>query len=133
MKLRSTPRRKAGFFNVLPETAGIYGVAAGEISHRAMLDRVEHWRSAFASRGYGRRPQGRLLLQNRPVFDRTGAFALNALGVSVVPIESGTCGSSGLEDIIAHSEMNAAFVLAERRDEVELAAAYGGAVDPGGD
>ena len=42
-------RGEAGFLNVLPETADIYGIPAGEISYRAMLDRVENRRSAFAS------------------------------------------------------------------------------------
>ncbi len=124
-------RGEAGFFNVLPETAGIYGIAAGEISYRAMLDRVEHWRSAFASRGYGEGHRVGLLLQNRPVFVELW-FALNALGVSVVPINP-DLRMSELEYIIAHSEMNAAFVLAERRDEVETGGASGGPADPGRD
>src|ERR1700741_2295056 len=113
-------RGEAGFFNVLPETADIYGIEAGEISYRAMLDRVERWRSAFASRGYGEGHRVGLLLQNRPVFIELW-FALTALGVSVVPINP-DLRLSELEYIIAHSEMNAAFVLTERRDEVELAA-----------
>jgi acyl-CoA synthetase (AMP-forming)/AMP-acid ligase II len=117
-------RGEAGFFNVLPETAGIYGIAAGEISYRAMLDRVEHWRSALASQGYGEGHRVGLLLQNRPVFIELW-FALNALGVSVVPINP-DLRMSELEYIIAHSGMNAAFVLAERRDEVETAAGQAG-------
>ncbi|MGX1010661.1 acyl-CoA synthetase (AMP-forming)/AMP-acid ligase II [Bradyrhizobium japonicum] len=117
-------REEAGFLNVLPETADIYGIAAGEISYRAMLDRVERRRSAFAGRGYGEGHRVGLLLQNRPVFVELW-FALNALGVSVVPINP-DLRISELEYIIAHSEMNAAFVLAERRDEVETAARQAG-------
>ncbi|MET4723005.1 acyl-CoA synthetase (AMP-forming)/AMP-acid ligase II [Bradyrhizobium japonicum] len=117
-------REEAGFLNVLPETADIYGIAAGEISYRAMLDRVERWRSDFASRGYGEGHRVGLLLQNRPVFIELW-FALNGLGVSVVPINP-DLRISELEYIIAHSEMNAAFVLAERRDEVETAARQAG-------
>ena len=117
-------RGEAGFLNVLPETAAIYGIAAGEISYRAMLDRVEHWRSAFARRGYGEGHRVGLLLQNRPVFIELW-FALNALGVSVVPINP-DLRMSELEYIISHSEMNAAFVLAERRTEVETAARQAG-------
>ena len=117
-------RGEAGFLNVLPETAGIYGIAAEEISYRAMLDRVERWRAAFASCGYGEGHRVGLLLQNRPVFVELW-FALNALGVSVVPINP-DLRLSELEYIIAHSEMNAAFVLAERRDEVETAARQAG-------
>ena len=117
-------RGEAGFFNVLPETAGIYDIAAGEISYRTMLDRVERWRAAFANQGYGEGHRVGLLLQNRPVFVELW-FALNALGVSVVPINP-DLRLSELEYIIAHSEMNAAFVLTERRDEVELAARQAG-------
>jgi acyl-CoA synthetase (AMP-forming)/AMP-acid ligase II len=121
-------RGEAGFLNVLPETAGIYGITAGEISYRAMLDRVERWRSAFASRGYGKGHRVGLLLQNRPVFVELW-FALNALGVSVVPINP-DLRMSELEYIIAHSEMNAALVLAERRGEVETAARQAGRTIP---
>jgi len=117
-------RGEAGFLNVLPETAEIYGIAAGEISYRAMLERVERWRAAFADRGYGEGHRVGLLLQNRPVFVELW-FALNALGVSVVPINP-DLRVSELEYIIAHSEMNAAFVLAKRRDEVETAARQAG-------
>jgi acyl-CoA synthetase (AMP-forming)/AMP-acid ligase II len=117
-------REEVGFLNVLPETADIYGIPEGEISYRAMLNRVERWRSAFASQGYGEGHRVGLLLQNRPVFIELW-FALNALGVSVVPINP-DLRISELEYIIAHSEMNAAFVLAERRDEVETAARQAG-------
>jgi acyl-CoA synthetase (AMP-forming)/AMP-acid ligase II len=113
-------RGEGAFLNVLPETAEIYGITPGDISYRAMLERVERWRSNFAARGYGEGQRVGLLLQNRPVFVEIW-FALNALGVSVVPINP-DLRLSELEYIIAHSEMNAAFVLAERRDEVETAA-----------
>ena len=56
-------RGEAGFLNVLPETADIYGIAAEEISYGAMLERVERWRAAFASRGYGAGHRVGLLLQ----------------------------------------------------------------------
>jgi acyl-CoA synthetase (AMP-forming)/AMP-acid ligase II len=117
-------RGEAGFLNVLPETAEIYGVAPGEISYRAMLDRVERWRSDFVKRGYGEGHRVGLLLQNRPVFVELW-FALNGLGVSVVPINP-DLRLSELEYIIAHSEMNAAFVHPGRRGEVEAAACQAG-------
>jgi len=121
-------REEAGFLNVLPETAAIYGIAAGEISYRAMGERVERWRSTFAGRGYGAGHRVGLLLQNRPVFVELW-FALNALGVSVVPINP-DLRLSELEYIIAHSEMNAAVVLAERREEVATAARQAGRAIP---
>lgn len=117
-------RGEAGFLNVLPETSGIYGIPAGEISYRTMLDRIEARRQVFAESGYGEGHRVGLLLQNRPVFIELW-FALNALGVSVVPINP-DLRMSELEYIISHSEMNAAFVLAERRTEVETAARQAG-------
>lgn len=125
-RFRETALRygEAGFLNVLPETAEIYGIEAGEISYRTMLERVECRRTAFANRGYGEGHRVGLLLQNRPAFIELW-FALNALGVSVVPINP-DLRMSELEYIIAHSEMNAAFVLAERRAEVETAARRAG-------
>jgi acyl-CoA synthetase (AMP-forming)/AMP-acid ligase II len=125
-RFRETALRRgdAGFLNVLPETGDIYGIAAGEISYRAMLERVERSRTAFANHGFGEGHRVGLLLQNRPVFVELW-FALNALGVSVVPINP-DLRISELEYVIAHSEMNAAFVLAERRDEVETAARQAG-------
>ncbi len=121
-------RGEACFLNVLPETADIYGIADGEISYRAMLARVERQRSDFAARGYGPGHRVGLLLQNRPAFVEVW-FALNALGVSVVPINP-DLRVSELEYIVAHSEMSAAFVLAERRGEVETAARQTGRAIP---
>lgn len=125
-RFRETALRRgaAGFLNVLPETAAIYGIAAGEISYRAMLERIEARRQAFAAKGYGEGHRVGLLLQNRPVFVELW-FALNALGVSVVPINP-DLRMSELEYIVAHSEMNAAVVLAERCAEVEAAARQAG-------
>ena len=121
-------RGEAGFLNVLPETASIYGIAAGEISYGSMLEQIEHRRAAFAACGYGEGHRVGLLLQNRPVFVELW-FALNALGVSVVPINP-DLRMSELEYIIAHSEMSAAFVLAERCGEVETAARQAGRLIP---
>jgi acyl-CoA synthetase (AMP-forming)/AMP-acid ligase II len=125
-RFRDTALRRQGaaFLNVLEETAVIYGIEAGEISYGSMLDLVEQRRAAFAAMGYGHGHRVGLLLQNRPVFLEIW-FALNSLGVSVVPMNP-DLRVSELEYIVAHSELNAAFVLAERRDEVEVAARNGG-------
>ena len=78
-------RQHGAFLNVLPETAAIYGIAAGEISYQAMLANVERRRADLARNGYGTGHRVGLLLQSRPVFLEIW-FALNALGASVVPI-----------------------------------------------
>ncbi len=117
-------RGDGAFLNVLEETAAIYGLTAGDISYRAMLERIERWRSKLAERGYGEGHRVGLLLQNRPVFLEIW-FALNALGASVVPINP-DLRLSELEYIVGHSEMNAAFVLEERREELQMAAGNAG-------
>jgi len=117
-------RGDGAFLNVLEETATIYGLTAGDTSYRAMLERIERWRSKLAERGYGEGHRVGLLQQNRPVFLEIW-FALNALGASVVPINP-DLRLSELEYIVGHSEMNAAFVLEERREELQMAARNAG-------
>ncbi len=112
-------RGDAPFLEVLPETAKVYGITAETISYRQMAERVERWRQAFASAGYGAGHRVGLLLQNRPVFIEM-FFALNAIGASVVPINP-DLRASELEYIIVHSEMDSAVVIADRRDEVAAA------------
>jgi acyl-CoA synthetase (AMP-forming)/AMP-acid ligase II len=129
-RFRETALRRGdgAFLNVLAETAAVYGLTAGDVSYRAMLERVERRRSKLAERGYGEGHRVGLLLQNRPVFLEIW-FALNALGVSVVPINP-DLRLSELEYIVGHSEMNAAFVLEERREELQMAAGNAGRVMP---
>jgi acyl-CoA synthetase (AMP-forming)/AMP-acid ligase II len=127
-RFRETALRRGdgAFLNVLAETAAVYGLTAGDVSYRAMLERVERRRSKLAERGYGEGHRVGLLLQNRPVFLEIW-FALNALGVSVVPINP-DLRLSELEYIVGHSEMNATFVLEERREELQMAAGNAGRV-----
>lgn len=120
----ASARRDAPFLEVLAETARVYGIASGAVGYGEMLDRVEEWRAAFRAKGYGQGHRVGLLLQNRPVFLEIW-LALNGLGVSVVPINP-DLRATELEYIVAHSEMTAAIVLAERLAEVEAAAAAAG-------
>ncbi|WP_186399455.1 AMP-binding protein [Stappia sp. P2PMeth1] len=115
---------EAAFLKVLDEPAGGDRVAAGVVSYAVMLQRVEAWKAAFRQQGYGRGHRVGLLLKNRPDFLEAW-FALNALGVSVVPINSYLRGSE-LEYIVAHSEMTAALVLPERSAEVVSASVASG-------
>lgn len=116
--------RDRPFLAVLPETAAIYGIDAGEIPYGAMLERVLAWQAALAAAGFGAGTRVGLLLENRPVFLEIW-FALNGLGASVVPINP-DLRRSELEYVIGHSEMHAAFVLPARRDEVAAAARAAG-------
>lgn len=108
------------FLNVLPETAAIYGIPAGEITYAEMRERVRIRQAALAKAGFGQGTRVGLLLQNRPVFIEIW-FAVNALGGSVVPINP-DLRRSEIEYLIDHSEMSAAFVLPERLAEVAEAA-----------
>jgi acyl-CoA synthetase (AMP-forming)/AMP-acid ligase II len=107
------------FLNVLPETATTYGIAAGEITYREMLDAVQALAELYAAQGYGQGQRVGLLLQNRPEFYRHW-LALNALGVSVVPINP-DLRASELEYVVAHSEMAAAVAIPERMDDLRKA------------
>ena len=68
-------------------TAAAYGIAAGAIRWREAAAEVERLRTAYAGAGYGHGHRVGLLLENRPAF-LFHWFALNALGVSVVPINA---------------------------------------------
>ncbi|MDF8333751.1 AMP-binding protein [Novosphingobium cyanobacteriorum] len=112
------------FLNVLPETAAIYGIAAGEIGYATMLSRVETRRAAMAAAGMGQATRIGLLLENRPSFVEI-FLAANSLGASVVPINP-DLRAAELEYLIAHSEMALAIALPERCDEIVAAGVSGG-------
>ncbi|MWV26871.1 AMP-binding protein [Aurantiacibacter rhizosphaerae] len=130
-RFKATAERWADkpFLNVLPETAGIYGIPAGEITYAEMLKRVRARKESLAAAGYGQGTRIGLLLQNRPDFIEI-FLAANSLGASIVPINP-DLRSSELEYLIEHSEMAAAFVVAERHEEVaEAAKAVGSSTAP---
>lgn len=109
------------FLAVLPETAGIYGIGAGEISYAAAAGLVERSAAAWSAAGYGHGHRVGLLLENRPAFFLTW-FALNRLGISVVPINP-DMRSAELEYLIGHSELVAAVAIPSRRQDILAAAA----------
>jgi len=117
-------RSDASFMQVMEETARIYGVAARVISYGEMLGNVVRRQAEFRSRGYGLGHRVGLLLQNRPEFLEIW-FALNGLGVSVVPINP-DLRSSELEYVVAHSDMDLAIVLEDRVAEMAAAARSAG-------
>jgi acyl-CoA synthetase (AMP-forming)/AMP-acid ligase II len=107
------------FLGVLPETAAIYGVPAGEITYAQMQARIEPLRAAYAEAGYGHGHRVGLLLENRPAFFLHW-FALNGLGVSVVPINA-DLRSAELEYLVGHSEIALAVALPARHDGLHAA------------
>ena len=105
---------------MLPETAQAYGIAAGEIGYGEAFARIAALTDAYRAKGYGRGHRVGILMENRPGFFLHW-FALNALGVSLVPINP-DMRAAELEYLIGHSEIVAAIVIASRQDDVAAAA-----------
>src|SRR5712691_11687543 len=108
------------FLAVLRETAEVYGLVAGEISYREALATITALRDTYRAKGYGAGHRVGILLENRPAFFLHW-FALNALGVSLVPINP-DMRAAELEYLIGHSEIVAAVVIPQRRADVVAAA-----------
>jgi acyl-CoA synthetase (AMP-forming)/AMP-acid ligase II len=108
------------FLAVLPKTAQAYGIAAGEISYGEALARINTLRDAYRANGYGAGHRVGILMENRPGFFLHW-FALNALGVSLVPVNP-DMRAAELEYLIGHSEIVAAVVVPTRRTDVVAAA-----------
>ncbi|MEQ1805269.1 MAG: AMP-binding protein [Burkholderiaceae bacterium] len=112
------------FFEVLPETAAAYAIAAGALTYAAAQQRVLALRGAYAAAGYGAGHRVGVLLENRPAFFLHW-FALNGLGVSVVPI-SADLRSAELEYLVGHSEITLAVALPRRHADLRAAAGSAG-------
>lgn len=105
-------------------TAEAYGIAAGPILWHQAAAEVERLRRAYAAGGYGHGHRVGLLLENRPAF-LFHWFALNALGVSVVPIHA-EMRAAELEYLIGHSGIGLAVTLPQRADDLRSAARRAG-------
>ena len=107
---------QADFLYVESVTAAAYGIAAGAISYGEAAGRVEALRRRYAAAGYGHGHRVGLLLENRPAF-YFHWFALNALGISVVPISAEMRKAEWLY-LISHSDMCLAISLPERANDL---------------
>jgi acyl-CoA synthetase (AMP-forming)/AMP-acid ligase II len=112
------------FIAVLPETAAIYGIPAGEIGYADALARVERLAAAYQESGYGHGHRVGLLLENRPDFFLHW-FALNSLGTAVVPINP-DLRSTELEYLIGHSELVGIAAIPSRHADLAAASAAAG-------
>jgi acyl-CoA synthetase (AMP-forming)/AMP-acid ligase II len=88
------------------------------------LEKVGTLRDVYSAAGLGAGHRVALLLENRPAFFFNW-FALNALGVSVVPINP-DYRMAELEYLLDHSEVIAAVALADRVAALQNAAAKAG-------
>ena len=75
------------FLHVLDETAGNYRIAPARITYAEAATRVDALRERYRRAGYGVGHRIGLMLENRPAMFFHW-FALNALGVSVVPLSA---------------------------------------------
>ena len=107
-------------------TAQAYGIDATVWSYALAAARVEALRARYARAGYGHGHRAGLLLENRPDFFWHW-WALNALGVSVVPI-NGELRSAEMRYMIVHSDMCLAIALPQRVTELRAAAPEGHAL-----
>ncbi|HYF21508.1 MAG TPA: AMP-binding protein [Ramlibacter sp.] len=114
----------AQFLFVDAVTAHAYGIPRAHVSWSEAAAEVDRLRAAYATAGYGHGHRVGLLLENRPAF-LYHWFALNALGVSVVPINA-EMRSAELEYLIGHSEIALAVTLPHRAADLRAAAVKAG-------
>lgn len=105
-------------------TAQVYGIPQQPVTWAQAAQEVERLRSAYAAAGYGHGHRVGLLLENRPAF-LFHWFALNALGVSVVPINA-EMRSAELQYLVTHSEIVLAVTLPQREQDLRAAASAAG-------
>ncbi|HLB85163.1 MAG TPA: AMP-binding protein, partial [Steroidobacteraceae bacterium] len=102
------------------ETAAAYGIVERGFTYREAAGEVERLRAAYASAGYGPGQRVGLLLFNRPEF-LFHWLALNALGVSVVPINP-DWRQDELGYLVGHSEIALAVASVDRHATLAAAA-----------
>ncbi len=105
-------------------TAAHYGMAPGTLTYHQVQQQVDTLRQAYAAAGYGHGHRVGLLLENRPAFVLHW-LALNALGVSVVPISAEMRHAEWVY-LIGHSEMLLAVTLADKAEGLRAAALEAG-------
>jgi len=105
---------------VLPETAAALGIEPHSVSYQQAAEQITRLRDAYAAAGYAAGHRAGLLLSNRPEF-YAHWFALNALGVSVVPINP-DWRAAELEFLLEHSEICVVVTLDQRRGDLAAAA-----------
>jgi acyl-CoA synthetase (AMP-forming)/AMP-acid ligase II len=107
------------FLCVLAQTAAKYSMEARSYTYTDAVHEVAQLERRYRSAGLGVGRRVGLMLENRPAFFFHW-LALNALGVSVVPINP-EWRSAELEYLVGHSEICVAVVPSERVEELRLA------------
>ncbi len=104
------------FLQILAETAAVYDIASGEMTFAEALTDVERLRDGYAKAGYQPGQRVMLLVENRPAFFLHW-FALNALGLSVVPVNP-DLRAAELEYMAGHAEPALAVAIRSRIAEL---------------
>jgi acyl-CoA synthetase (AMP-forming)/AMP-acid ligase II len=112
------------FLCVLPQTAARYEIEPRTWSYAQAGHEIERLKARYAAAGYGHGHRAGLMLENRPDFFFHW-LALNALGVSVVPINT-DWRSAELAFLLEHSEICLAVLPEARRVDLVGAAAASG-------
>ena len=108
------------FLVVPPSAAKAYAPAGETLSYREMLARARALKERYAASGYGHGHRVAILLENRPAFVEHW-LALNALGVSVVPVNP-FYRSEELIYLLGHSDAVLAVSIAARVSDIVAAA-----------
>ncbi len=113
-------------FLVVPaHTADVYGIAPGETTYAQAAALVEALRAAYAGAGLVAGRRAGLMLGNQPAFFWHW-LALNALGVSVVPVNA-EFREAELAYLIADADLTLAVAPGTYHDRLRAAAARNGA------
>ncbi len=112
------------FLNVLPETAKAYGISSGELTYDDALAEIDRLREAYFAAGYKSGARVMLLLENRPEYVLHW-FALNALGLSVVPVNP-DLQAAELDYLSGHAEPVLALATESRVSDLEGASSRSG-------
>jgi len=116
------------FLNVLPETAGVYGIDDGEIGYAEAASIVAAHKQQLMEAGYTKGQRVMLLLENRPDYFLWW-LACNALGISVVPVNP-DLRQAELAYMIGHAEPVLAISIPSRVDDLRNAAREAGSAMP---
>lgn len=107
---------------VVPASASAdYAPGGVTLSYAAGLAEIARLKSAYEAAGYGHGQRVAMLLENRPSFLHHW-LALNALGVSVVPVNP-FYQPDEMTYLLGHSDAILALSVPERREELAAAAA----------
>ncbi len=116
------------FLVIPPSASKAYNPAGVTLSYRRLLERATALRQLYAQAGYGHGHRVAILLENRPAFIEHW-LALNALGVSVVPVNP-FYRSEELKYLLGHSDAVLAVSIAARVGDLVAAAKTTGRAIP---